>query len=200
MPQRLLDDVGQQEQQQQSGLLQLPIEILLLIIEKIEIPYFQVIFALTCKRLASIVSSKRERLSPWRGFRDKEGLYRLLTRVPPQSGISPYIPDTLRLCRGCFRHVPRAQEYWLGRLTSAGLEKPHVNEFDIWNFFGESGRKCGQHKCPECVVRNNTCFMSEKGYQEALAADYQDEEVFLIDLGEEGRRVCDQLPWRIGRP
>lgn len=195
--QYLLHDADQQEQ---SRLLQLPIEILLLIIEKVEIPYFQIVFALTCKSLAAIISENRERLGPWRGFRDKEGLYRLLTRVPPQGDMLPYVPDTLKLCRACFRHVPRSREFWLNRLTSMDLERPHVNHFDIWNFFEASGRKCGQHKCPECVVKNNTCFMSEKDYKVALAADYQDEEMFLLDLGEEGRRVCDRLPWRIGRP
>lgn len=201
IPQCLLDDRERHTRQQQSTLLQLPIEILLLIVEKVGIPYFQVVLGLTCKSLAEVLANNRERLAPWRGFRDKEGLYRLLTRVPPQNGkISPYIPDTLRLCRACFRHVPRSKTYWLDRLSSADLERPHVNYFDILNFFGESARKCGQHKCPECCVRNNTCFMSGTEYQKALAEDYRDEEVYLIDFGEEGRRVCDELPGRIGRP
>lgn len=226
-------DTREHHQQRQSPLFRLPPELLLLVVEKIEVPYFQVVFGLTCKSIARLLSNNRESLAPWRGFRDKEGLYRLLARQPKTGqsplaltrqrtssvtssssldfadltltdsqtvDILPYVPNTLRLCRACFRHVPRNKMYWLTKMSSADFDKPDVNWFDILNFFTESQRNCGQHKCPECCVKNYTCFMREAEYERALYEDYRDEEVYLVDLGENGRRVCVELPARLKRP
>ena len=232
VPDRILEKPQEQtDSEEQAALLKLPAELLLLIVENIRVPYFQVTFGLSCKTIASLLSNNRERLAPWRGFRDKEGLYRLLARqprlLPPrppplirrrkpdlnenlanvtldaESELSnTFIPTDLKICRACFRHVPRARSHprWLRYMGSDVYNLPHVNCFDIMNFFNESSRNCGQHKCPECCLRNYTCFMSEKEYERALAEDYVDEEVNFIELGEGGRRVCLELPGRLARP
>lgn len=215
--------LGKHDAQSQSSLLKLPAELLLLIVQKIQVPHYQVVFGLSCKTIASLLSENRESLAPWRGFRDKEGLYHLLARqLKPQARrcrastsssmetqvatatteneLPSYVPPALRLCRACFRHVPRDKIYWLNRMPSTEFDKPHVNWFDILNFFNESQRNCGQYRCPECCARNYTCFLSEREYDKALAEDYRDEEVYLIDLGDEGRRVCIELPRRLARP
>lgn len=209
VPEQLLEAPGRNEQTQ-SWLFRLPIELLLLIIEKLKVSYFQVVFGLTCKAAASLLCERREVLAPWRGFRDKEGLYRLLVRQPKLAGpiqdlsgqpLLPYIPLNLRLCRACWRHLPRSEQWWLGRMSKKEFDKPHVNWFDVLNFFAESQRNCGQHKCPECCVKNYVCFMSEREYERALAEDRQDESKYYIDLDTEGgRRVCLGLPQRLAKP
>lgn len=190
--------------QAQSWLFRLPTELLLLIIKKVQVSYFQIAFGLTCKAAASLLNGHRNILAVWRGYRDKEGLYRLLVRQP-KLGISAcsrtYIPENMRLCRACWRHLPRDEAWWLGRMSKAEFDKPHVNWFDVLNFLAESQRNCGQHKCPECCVGNYTCFMSEREYDRALAEDYRDETRYRIDLDKQGgRRVCLDLPKRLARP
>lgn len=210
----------------QSALLNLPTEIFLTIVEHVSIPHFQVCLALTCKTLASTISTNRTRLSPWRGYRDKEGLFRLLARLPKYNPPNPwlsgfpkrlpqdtqpsdlldaqnvpwYIPPHLRLCRACWIFVPRTQSYWSHAMSSAEYDRPNVNWFDIMNFFNESDRDCGQHKCPRCCVRGFRCFMSEDAYRRALRQDEYEEWELGFELGDLGRRVCPGLLGRLGRP
>lgn len=234
---------GVEHTQPQSLLLTiLPTELFLLVVEHLSIPYFQVSLALTCKRIATILAQNRIRISPWRGYWDKEGLYRLLTQqerplsssaqyprprtkqrnlsldglslqeqqhlpltrsstVPLPVQSQPYIPTTYRLCRACFRHVPRDPIYWQSRMRSKEYDAPGVNWFDITNFFEEGYRNCGQHKCPDCCVRGYVAFMNEGAYEKAAKEDARDEGWGIdLDAEEKGRRVCPGLAVRLGRP
>lgn len=220
-------------QQLHSPLLQLPTEILLLIIEKTGAPYFQISLGLTCKAVASIIFGNQHVLTQWRGYRDKEGLYRLLTKVPrpltlkalnhptctvttsqnpslqhQTQSIQPYIPSTLRLCRACFRHVPKCPSYWSPRMSTETFDKPSTNWYDIFNFFEEGWRGCGQHRCPDCVVKGYLCFMNEATYKKALQDDEEDASwygfggmgIWEKESGKTSwRRVCPDLPARLKR-
>lgn len=201
--------------QSRSRLLQLPAELQLLIIEQLQIPYFQVIFALTCKRLASLLAANTSRMTRWRGFRDKEGLYRLLKRrgrdytlaIPPGIGppilnpLPPYVPEHLRLCRGCFRFVPRRHEYWDEWFPchNIDLKDPNAAWGDVANFFHNQNRDDGQHKCPECCIRKNDCFMSERQWLRALIDD-RVEGTYDESDGEDRPRVKSGLERRMWRP
>lgn len=241
VPDSLLHNSSRKNAQSQSLLLSsLPTELLLLIVEHLSIPYFQVCFALTCKRVATIFSQNRVRISPWRGYWDKDGLYRLLTQPerplssgssssrpitrqrqlsvqglsitdsqstsyssgqPPSPQSQSYIPAKYRLCRACFRHVPRDPVYWQTRMRSKQYDAPSVNWFDITNFFEEGYRNCGQHKCPDCCVKGYVAFMSKEAYEKAAREDARDEEWgFDLDEGEKGRRVSPGLAARLGKP
>lgn len=233
VPDRLLENDRHKTTQPQCLLLhKLPTELLLLTVEHLSIPYFQVCFALTCKSIATIFSQNRLRISTWRGWWDKEGLYRLLTqperplpnstslgqgqlslqrlsisdndphlRSIPSSLSQPYIPCTYRLCRACFRHVPRDPIYWQSKMRSKEYDDPSVNWFDITNFFEEGYRNCGQHKCPDCCVKGYVAFMNKEAYEKALWEDNRDQEWgFDLDGGDKPRRVCPSLAARLGRP
>ncbi|KAK5952171.1 hypothetical protein OHC33_006644 [Knufia fluminis] len=93
IPEQILATTTEYDQHQ-SILLQLPNEIILLIVERVRVPSFQVILALTCKRMANFLLKNRTKLSPWRGMRDKEGLYRLLVRFQQPTPILPKQVET----------------------------------------------------------------------------------------------------------
>lgn len=166
-------------QHQNSRLLNLPPEVLLLVIEQIRVPYFQVSLTLTCKTIAEMISRNTSVLAPWRGFRDKDGLLRLLAkqgRYRNESGLqklSPWMPSQYRVCRACFRFVPRSRQYWQIKFEEWGVSKydDAVNWNDVDNFLCDESRIDGQHKCPECSLRGNTCFMGERQY---LNSDFWD--------------------------
>lgn len=201
--------------QSESQLLQLPAELQLLIVEQLQIPYFQVIFALTCKRLASLLAANTNRFTKWRGFRDKEGLYRLLKRqgrdltlaIPPGIGrpimnpLPAYVPEHLRLCRGCFRFVPRRHEFWDHWFTSHNINMtdPNASWGDVANFFHNKNRDDGQHKCPECCIKKNDCFMSERQWLRALIDD-RVEGTYDESDDEDRPRVRSGLERRMWRP
>lgn len=130
VPERILA-TSNHHGQPQSELLQLPNEILVKIVEKVEIPHYLVVLGLTCKRMAAFLRDRKDYLPPWRGYQDKEGLYRLLVQsrsfkpkkptksrrllawvLSSDAPLQPYIPQTFRLCRACFLHLPRCKAYW----------------------------------------------------------------------------------------
>lgn len=226
--------------QSQSLLASLPTELFLLVLDHLSIPYFQVSLGLTCKSIAAVLAQNRGRLSPWRGYCDKEGLYRLLTRPervsgntrkfesipklpslqspsndvstmstssparpcpPTGSSSQPFIPPHLRLCRACFRHVPRDPLYWRQKILNHEFDSPGVSWYDISAFFQEIHRDCGQHKCPDCCRRKYIAFMNLSSYEEALKEDERDAETgYDLDGVHGTRRVCPELVLRLSRP
>ncbi|KIW30334.1 uncharacterized protein PV07_06084 [Cladophialophora immunda] len=168
--------------QTKSAFLQLPPELLTLILKKVKIPYFQVSLALTCKTMARIAAQK-DVLSPWRGYRDKDGLFRLLERK------NNYIPPHLRLCRGCFRFLPRnGGEYWDKQMTAPIFDRTTVNWYDLLMWF-QSDTGYG-HRCPQCCVLKFAAYASEGTYQKQRAKETL----------SEYERTCPDLHRRIDRP
>ncbi|EXJ81426.1 hypothetical protein A1O3_07718 [Capronia epimyces CBS 606.96] len=163
-----------------SALLQLPDEILTLIMQQVKIPYFQVCFALTCKAMGRIASMKNL-LSPWRGYRDKDGLFRLLER-------KHYIPQQLRLCRACFLFLPRDRGHWTRILAEPEFDNKYANWCDILNWFDP--KSYSQHRCPRCCIRVYTSYMSEECYE----TDTGDKGV------SNGKRICPELVRRMNKP
>jgi hypothetical protein len=141
-----------------SKLLRLPHEILRIIFEKVRIPYFQVCLALTCKSMAQVASSNKSKLAPWRGYRDKDGLFRLLAR--PDN----LMPRTLRLCRACFRFRPLDIKYWEKQLLCIEFDNMKINWFDIFSWFSPTA---AQDTCPWCSVFGYTSYFSEATYIKA---------------------------------
>ncbi|EHY52351.1 hypothetical protein ABEF92_007865 [Exophiala dermatitidis] len=163
-----------------SALLQLPPEVLTLVLEQVKIPYFQVCFALTCKAMGRVASSKGV-LSPWRGYRDKDGLFRLLQR-------NHYIPQRLRLCRACFRFLPWNDNYWTLKMESPEFDDMKGNWTDILNWFDPKSYL--QHRCPHCCNEGYTSYIAESSYAEDTE-----------NKGADDRRLmCPQLHRRMGRP
>lgn len=163
-----------------SALLQLPEEILTLILEQVKIPYFQVCFALTCKTM-SRAASRKGVMAPWRGYRDKEGLFRLLER-------HHYIPQGLRLCRACFLFKPRSEDYWAARMDGPEFESRSTNWGDIIHWFEPNSHP--QHRCPSCCASVYTSYMSERIYQK---------ETTTGDVGDT-RAICPELTRRVNKP
>ncbi|KIX00475.1 uncharacterized protein Z518_10615 [Rhinocladiella mackenziei CBS 650.93] len=163
-----------------SALLQMPSEILTLIFQQVNIPYFQVCLALTCKDMGRI-ASKKNVMSSWRGYRDKDGLFRLLER-------KHYIPQSLRLCRACFRFVPRSAGYWVERMMHPAFDRKSANWYDIFNWFNEQSH--AQHRCPWCCILGYTSYFTERSYLR--------ERAFLGD-GERST-MCPELNRRMDRP
>jgi len=141
-------------QRSAAPLLQLPTEILTLVFKHVKIPHFQVCFALTCKTMGRIARQKNV-MAPWRGYRDKDGLFRLLERTH-------YIPESLRLCRACFRFMPRSEEYWAAQMSDPAFDDLDVNWGDIFSWLGDD-RQC-QHRCPWCAVTGYRLYMNERSY------------------------------------
>lgn len=167
----------------ESLLLTLPAELLTQIFQHVKIPYFQVCLALTCKTLGQI-ASKPGTMAPWRGYRDKDGLFRLLER-------KAWIARSLRLCRACFIFVPRDQKYWEEKISRAKeFDRRDVNWLDIFNFFDE--RSFGLHRCPWCNVRGYTSFPSETSYNNLKRQA-------AIHV-EEWNAVCPDVCRRIDQP
>ena len=166
--------------QDHSKILQLPPEILALIFQKVKVPYFQVSLALTCKTLARVASQKNA-MAPWRGYRDKDGLFRLLERK------NKWMPDTLRLCRACFRFRPTDVTYWESHLRNPEFDNMKVNWYDIFSWFEPAYQ---QHRCPWCTI---------SGY-----ISYFREEQYLVDrdLNPGARRhpMCPDVTRRIAKP
>ncbi|EXJ65192.1 hypothetical protein A1O7_01532 [Cladophialophora yegresii CBS 114405] len=164
-----------------SKILQLPPEILTLIFEKVKIPYFQISLALTCKTMARIASQKNV-MSPWRGYRDKDGLFRLLERKN-----NKWMPSSLGLCRACFMFRPRDIAFWEKELESPEFDCIYANWYDIFGWFDQSYQ---QHRCPWCTILGYTAYFREAQ---------------LIEDREKGPRTrtqstCPRLARRIDRP
>ncbi|KIW98943.1 uncharacterized protein Z519_00606 [Cladophialophora bantiana CBS 173.52] len=161
--------------QTESKFLQLPPELLTDILKKVKIPYFQVSLALTCKTMARIAAQKNV-LSPWRGYRDKDGLYRLLERK------NNFIPPHMRLCRACFKFLPStAGEYWDKQMSAEEFDKPNVNWYDVlmW-FYAESGF---QYRCPWCCAFDYSGYASEGFYNKQRAKEVlEDHELMHPEL------------------
>ena len=123
-------------------------------------------------------------MAPWRGYRDKDGLFRLLER-------KAWIPRSLRLCRACFVFVPRDPEYWGDKISrEKAFDKREVNWLDIFNFFDE--RSSPQHRCPWCNVMGYTSFVSETSYKSLK----QKAAVHVAEWEE----VCPDVCRRIDQP
>lgn len=167
----------------ETPLLNLPAELLTQIFQHVRIPYFQVCLALTCKAMGQI-ASRPGAMAPWRGYRDKDGLFRLLER-------KAWIPRSLRLCRACFVFVPRDPAYWGDKISrKKEFDKRDVNWLDIFNFFDE--RSSPQHRCPWCNVMGYISFVSETSYQSLK----QRASVQLAEWEE----VCPDVCRRIDQP
>ncbi|KAK5050783.1 hypothetical protein LTR84_003342 [Exophiala bonariae] len=172
-----------QSQWEETPILTLPVELLTKIFQQVKVPYFQVCLALTCKTMGQ-VASKPGVMSPWRGYRDKDGLFRLLER-------KAWIPRTLRLCRACFVHVPCDQKYWEAKIAqSIEFDRRDLNWLDIFNFLDRCNTS--GHRCPWCAVRRYISFPSETAYKDEIrkAAD---------DIQEWGT-VCPNVCRRIDQP
>ncbi|ETI29157.1 hypothetical protein G647_01610 [Cladophialophora carrionii CBS 160.54] len=150
IPQAILFDAPVSPQPT-SKILQLPPEILTLILEKVKIPYFQVSLALTCKTMARI-ASQRNVMSPWRGYRDKDGLFRLLERK------NKWMPPSLNLCRACFMFRPRDIAFWERQLKSPEFDCIYANWYDIFGWFDQTYQ---QHRCPWCTILGYTAYFRE---------------------------------------
>ncbi|KEF51365.1 uncharacterized protein A1O9_12514 [Exophiala aquamarina CBS 119918] len=96
-------------------------------------------------------------MAPWRGYRDKDGLFRLLER-------KSWIPRSLRLCRACFVFMPKDPNYWGDRIAlEMEYDKSDTNWLDIFNFLHED---CfGAHSCPQCTVKGYKSIFSETAYK-----------------------------------
>ena len=140
--------------QTDSRILQLPPEILSLIFQEVKVPYFQISLALTCKILARTAYQK-DAMSPWRGYRDKDGLFRLLERK------NNWIPSSLRLCRACFRFIPSDRTYWEEQIKTSEFDNLKVNWYDVFSWFETPFQ---QHRCPWCTVSNYTGYFREDKY------------------------------------
>lgn len=179
IPHSILFD-GPVSPQKSSTLLQLPNEILTQIFQHVKIPYFQVCLALTCKTMGRIASQKNA-MAPWRGYRDKDGLFRLLQR-------NNYIPPSLRLCRACFRFLERDAGYWSLVMTSKEFDRKSINWFDILGWMNSD--TSSQHSCPWCCLGNHISYHSQQRYlddRKGLALTSK-------------MRMCPELPRRMDRP
>ncbi|KIV94698.1 hypothetical protein PV10_02438 [Exophiala mesophila] len=186
IPRHILFNSTNTQPQPQCKLLQLPQEILTHIFQSVKIPYFQVCLALTCKSLGRVATGKNA-MAPWRGYRDKDGLFRLLER-------NHYIPPTLRLCRGCFTFVPRSEDYWIVVLTSPEYDAKDISWCDIFNFFQFQGHTSSQHRCPRCVARKHFVYFSQAKYELDRRIRSQG------DFNDECFAVCPELDRRIDKP
>ncbi|KAJ9605154.1 hypothetical protein H2200_010544 [Cladophialophora chaetospira] len=166
-----------------SKFLELPAEILTLIFKKVEVPYFQVSLALTCKTFARVAYQKNS-MSPWRGYRDKDGLFRLLTR---KTKCPPYMPDNFSLCRACFRFRSREMAYWEKELKSPEFDSMKANWYDIFSWFEP---KYQQHRCPWCTILGYTGYFREGQY----LADKD------LDPKARNHPMCPDLSRRIEKP
>lgn len=185
--------------QTNSPLLQLPPELLLQIVQHVRIPYFQVCLSLTCKALGRIANSRtaggtQHAISPWRGWRDKEGLFRLFERSnKSSSGSQPWMPRTLRLCRACFVFVPSSPQYWEAKMaSSAAFDRREVNWNDILAFLDTENH--GQRPCPNCTVNGFISYYSEGQYLRDRRCGGE----FLVASGVP--RPCPDLNRRMDQP
>ncbi len=177
----------------QSGcaLLRLPPEILAMIFRHVRIPYFQVCLALTSKAMGRIGMAVGS-MSPWRGYRDKDGLFRLLGRQPKS-----IIPASLTVCRACFRFRPRDLEYWMNKFESLAKmsesDDPLARtlDLDINYFTTTAASTTGYYSCPDCASRHYANYLSEGLYYKDRANP---------PIGPDGRRVCPELHSRMDRP
>lgn len=165
-------------------ILTLPNELLTEIFHHVKIPYFQVCLALTCKTMGRVARVKGV-MAPWRGYRDKDGLFRLLER-------KAWIPRSLRLCRACFVFMPRDPNYWSDKISGEmEYDKRDTNWLDIFNFLHED---CfGSHSCPRCTVKGYRSISSEttyKAYMQKVIGPYP----------EEWEEVCPDVCRRIDQP
>ncbi|KIX96079.1 uncharacterized protein Z520_08334 [Fonsecaea multimorphosa CBS 102226] len=168
--------------QTQSKFLQLPPELLTHILGLVKIPYFQLSLALTCKTMARVAAQKNV-LSPWRGYRDKDGLFRLLERK------NNFIPEHLSLCRACFRFLPNSGgEYWDRQMADRIFDLATVNWYDLLAWFHKSSRF--GHQCPWCVVLGYSTYMSESTYLVKRAKT-------MLSIRE---RMCPDLNRRMDQP
>ncbi|KIW72210.1 hypothetical protein PV04_00420 [Phialophora macrospora] len=179
IPQSILFD-SPVSPQTTSRVLQLPPEILTLIFQKVKIPYFQVSLALTCKTMARIASQKNA-MSPWRGYRDKDGLFRLLERK------NKWMPSSLRLCRACFRFRPRDVAFWEKELKSPEFDSTKANWYDIFSWFDQTYQ---QHRCPWCTILGYTAYFREGQYIEDRK----------MESRARTRSMCPDVTSRIDRP
>lgn len=186
IPRHILFNSTTVQPQFQSKLLQLPPEILTHIFQSVKIPYFQVCLALTCKSLGRVATGKNA-MAPWRGYRDKDGLFRLLER-------NHYIPHTMRLCRGCFTFVPRSEDYWVTVLKSPEYDAKDISWCDIFNFFQFQGHTSSQHRCPRCVARKYFVYFSQAKYELDRTIRSQG------DFNDDCYTVCPALDRRIDKP
>jgi len=165
-------------------ILTLPNEILTEIFHHVKIPYFQVCLALTCKTMGKAARMKGT-MAPWRGYRDKDGLFRLLER-------KAWIPRSLRLCRACFVFMPLDPNYWSDKISGEmEYDKRDTNWHDIFNFLHE---ECfGSHSCPRCTVKGYRSIFSEttyKKYMQRIQGPYP----------EHQEDVCPDVCRRIDQP
>ena len=219
IPHPILLDTTHSAQETSLLLSMLPPELLAQIFQQIEVPYFQICFALTCKTIGRIASGGNSNgpgkhiMSPWRGWRDKDGLFRLLQRGPINKiPTEPWIPSSLRLCKACFLFVPKSRLYWASKIRDPIFDRKDLNWIDTLNFFDETAIGYAQHRCPFCVSQNFKSYAGETIY----ASDREDDEmwVYLREIGghddlvkslENVRkalqwRVCPDLHQRIDRP
>lgn len=173
--------------QNDCRLLQLPPEILTIIFQKVQIPYFQVSLALTCKTMGRVACSKNA-MAPWRGYRDKDGLFRLLERK------NHWIPQSLRLCRSCFRFMPRSPAYWEERLRSPEFDNEKLNWYDIFSWF-DADNSPG-HRCPWCLIPGYLSYVTERKYLEHRRNGVLSEGVFR----DVSRGMCPELDFRMDKP
>ncbi|EXJ95938.1 hypothetical protein A1O1_01063 [Capronia coronata CBS 617.96] len=127
------------------------------------------------------VASRKNVMSPWRGYRDKDGLFRLLER-------NHYLPQELRLCRACFLFLPRSNHYWNQKMASLDYDSNWATWCDIINWFDPTSYL--QHRCPLCCLRVYTSYMSEKTYLE-------DNDTKAV---AQGRKICPCLARRMKKP
>ncbi|KAH0835958.1 hypothetical protein FOPE_04444 [Fonsecaea pedrosoi] len=171
--------------QRKSRLLQLPHELLTDIFKRVKIPHFQVSLALTCKTMAR-VAAEPGIFSPWRGYRDKDGLFRLLERR------NNFIPPHLKLCRACFRFLPwSGGEYWDRQMSSGVFDRSNLNWYDILMWF--YNRVAFQYRCPWCCVFQYTSYASQGLYERRRVNG----PLGLLDTRE---RVCPDLNRRMDKP
>lgn len=203
VPEQILA-TSNQHSQPQSELLQLPNEILVTIVEKVEIPHYLVVLGLTCKRMAAFLRDRKNYLPPWRGYQDKEGLYRLLVQSRQfkpkrlsRSGrflawflksdvpLQPYIPRTFRLCRACFVYLPRSTAYWLEKGFAS-----YVDRFGTRSGFLGDDDGYGVVLCPACDEHKYREISNQSDFNSLSRAEREDM----------GRGFCPELERRLLKP
>lgn len=130
------------------------------------------------------LASHKNIMSPWRGYRDKDGLYRLLERK------NNWIPASLRLCRACFRYRPKSTVWWEKEMQTPEFDDVKLSWYDILAWFQV---KPIQACCPWCTVLGYKSYFREALYN-------HDREYPPPDDNGKSQKMCPELNRRIDRP
>ena len=148
--------LASQADQSASILLNLPTELIIYIYHTVSHAPTQVLLALTCKLLSSLVSTTpltRAYTSPkYAGLIPKE-----VFDVPPlMRSLTTWMPTHLRLCDHCLTFRPVCNEYWteVDGCENGGFWIQKVG----WEFAGGSWHKQMHNICPMCHL---SCSLSD---------------------------------------